>query len=74
MNENEVGTHAGDVYFLLSKKGKMSLRKIGECTKRKESVIYLSLGWLLRENKINIIELEGEFFYELKDCLSNIYY
>ncbi len=74
MIKNEVGTNAGDVYSLLSQKGKLSLRKIGELTRMRESLIYLSLGWLLRENKIQIVEQNGEFVFELKESLSNIYY
>lgn len=74
MIKNEVGMNAGDLYSLLSQRGKLSLRKIGELTQRRESVIYLSLGWLLRENKINVFEHNGEWVFELKESMSNIYY
>ena len=74
MIKNEIGLNAGDVYSLLSQKGKLTLRKIGELTQRRESVIYLTLGWLLRENKICVVEQNGEWFFELKESLSSIYY
>ncbi|MDH6303622.1 hypothetical protein M2459_000444 [Parabacteroides sp. PF5-5] len=74
MIKNEIGLSAGDLYSLLSQKGSLSLRKIGELTRNKESVIYLTIGWLLRENKISVIEQNGEWVFELKESLSNIYY
>jgi len=66
MSSDEIGKTAGTIYTLLSQKGKLPLRKIGEYTHGKESAIYFSLGWLLRENKISISELNGEWFFELK--------
>ena len=73
MISNDIGTNAGNIYMLLSQRGSLTLRKIGELTHRKESVIFLSLGWLLRENKINVSERNGEWFYELKQEINNTY-
>ena len=52
MNKNDVGSSAGQIWRLLAERGNMSIRKIGEMTHCKESVIFLALGWLARENKV----------------------
>jgi len=74
MVKKDVGQCAGDIYALLSQKGRMTLRKIGEITNKKESLIFLSLGWLLRENKITVSSEGGEMYYELENVLSEMYY
>lgn len=74
MMENEIGVNAGIVYSLLSQKGKLSLRKIGELTRCRECVIFMTLGWLLRENKISVTEKNGEWSFEIIEQLSEIYY
>lgn len=74
MIKEDVGLHAGDIYTLLSQKGRMTLRKIGELTNQKESAIFLSLGWLLREDKISISKENGEWYFELENIFSEMYY
>lgn len=74
MIKNDVGLYAGDVYSLLSEKGRLSVRNIGELTQRRESYIFLSIGWLMRENKIYASEQNGELFFELNGGISDIYY
>jgi len=72
---NEVGINAGNILMLLCGKGNLSIREIGEHTNCKDKAIYLSLGWLLRENKIVCFEKNGSIYIELKsDNLSEIYY
>lgn len=70
----DVGMNASDVYALLSQKGTLSLREIGDFLHRSEASIFLSLGWLLRENKISILDQNGKLFFELKRTLTEIYY
>ncbi|MDL2282509.1 winged helix-turn-helix domain-containing protein [Parabacteroides sp. OttesenSCG-928-G06] len=74
MLNQDIGSNAGDVYTLLSQKGKLSIRKIGELTYKRESVIFLALGWLLRENKIKITEQNGELISEISFTTSDMYY
>lgn len=74
MIKNDVGLDAGNVYCLLSQRGRLSLRKIGEITQKRESAIFLSLGWLLRENKIRALEQNGEWFFEVQTAMSELYY
>ena len=64
--KNEVGQYAGIVWRLLSERKKMSIRKIGEITFFKETRIFLALGWLARENKIEFQNQSGTLYVELK--------
>ncbi|MDU1892056.1 MAG: winged helix-turn-helix domain-containing protein [Dysgonomonas sp.] len=70
----DIGFNAGNILALLSERGKLSLREIGEATHYKDIVISLAIGWLLRENKIQIHESNGKLFFELNNCFSEIYY
>ncbi|MDR1455585.1 MAG: winged helix-turn-helix domain-containing protein [Tannerella sp.] len=56
-----IGTNAGLVWRALHKGGRMSIRDIKKETKiRKEKDVYAAIGWLAKEEKINLSEQEGE--------------
>jgi len=65
MIKERIGEYAGVIWHLLYNRGKLNLRDIGEATHCGQDVIFLSLGWLLRENKIRIQNKNGKLFYEL---------
>lgn len=67
MMKNEVGQFAGTVWQLLSERKNMSIRKIGEMTNYAESRIFLALGWLAREDKIQFRDQSGILYVELKN-------
>ncbi len=73
MMETTIGLNAGNIIALLSQGGKLSLRELGEKTNCKDSVIFISIGWLFRENKISITEDEDRLFFELRHP-ENIWY
>ena len=63
----KVGETAGKVWTALSENGKMTTKELKKVTKAKtEKDILLALGWLLREDKINVTEGEEENYYALK--------
>lgn len=75
MNKNDVGSNAGKIWRLLAERGNMSIRKIGEMTHCNESVIFLALGWLARENKINFRNDSSDMlFVEVNIPLTETYY
>ncbi|MDF9831230.1 winged helix-turn-helix domain-containing protein [Parabacteroides sp. PF5-6] len=74
MIKNDVGMNAGDIYLLLSERGRLSLRGIGELTQKREPHIFLSIGWLLREGKLYASEQNGEWFFEINSARSEMYY
>jgi len=75
MIKDDVGINAGNILSLLSDKGKLSIREIGEFTNYKDKVIFIALGWLLREDKISCSERNGSLCVESKlSCATEIYY
>lgn len=74
MSKDDVGTKSGTIWLLLSDKGRLSIREIGEFTNCKDSLIFLALGWLLREDKIRFIDENGILYAELNRCGSELYY
>jgi hypothetical protein len=70
----DAGINAGVIWSLLSDKGALSIREIGELTNYRESFIYLSLGWLLREDKIRFFEKNGAVYVELFHATFNMYF
>ena len=61
-----VGTYAGQIWCALEGKNALSQKEIKKATKLKDKEFYLGLGWLLREDKINVTEGETENYYALK--------
>ena len=57
--KEDIGINAGKIWRLLQKRGLLSIRQIGELTYYHESVIYMCLGWLARENKIKFLNEGG---------------
>lgn len=74
MLKNDIGINAGVIWQLLASKGMLSIREIGELTDYREDFIYLSLGWLSRENKIRFTDQEGILSVELNNSISETYY
>ncbi len=73
MKEN-VGVHAGYVWNLLSKKGKMNLEDICKHVDCSDPLILMVVGWLLREDKIICEDNKGHIFVQLKSPSTEIYY
>lgn len=74
MTNNDIGSYAGIIWHLLLRRGQMSLREIGEHTNLRDTSIYAALGWLLREDKINISHTPNSIKIELEGIHSEVYY
>ena len=48
----QIGETAGKIWKLLEEKGEVSISQIPKALNEKQVVVYQSLGWLARENKI----------------------
>ena len=64
MNEM-VGEFAGLIWRALEGKNALTQKESKKETKLKDKEFYLGLGWLLREDKINVTE-DDENYYALK--------
>lgn len=59
MNE-KIGTMAGAVWTALNENGAMNSKDLKKAAKVKtDKELYLVMGWLLREGKLNVVE-EGK--------------
>ncbi|MCQ2083510.1 MAG: winged helix-turn-helix domain-containing protein [Bacteroidaceae bacterium] len=65
MNQ-KVGEFAGAIWHALEGKNALSMKEIKKAAKLKNDEFYLGMGWLLREDKINVTEGEEENYYALK--------
>jgi len=54
MNENEIQTNSEIIIHILKKKGEMNYKELKILTKIPLKKFYITLGWLLKENKIKI--------------------
>ena len=59
------GGYAGLIWRALEGKNALSRKEIKKVTKLRDNEFYLGLGWLLREDKINVTGDE-EKYYALK--------
>jgi predicted RNA-binding protein (virulence factor B family) len=61
---SKIGLIAGDIWHYLSENGKSSPIKIKSVLGISNTMLYLALGWLSREDKI-IIEQDDEYSYKI---------
>lgn len=61
------GETAGKIWQALDEKGSLSGKDLKKATKAKtEKELYLGLGWLLKEDKIQTTEIEKDILVSLK--------
>lgn len=54
MNTETIGYNAGTVWVALNNAEALGVKQLRKITKLKDKEVYAALGWLARENKINI--------------------
>lgn len=67
MNKKGIGTNAGIIWNLLNNRQRWNVTQLIEASGLSEREIYAAIGWLARENKIEIDKSEDnqEIFYLL---------
>ena len=60
MNAEVIGTWAGQVWNALNESGKLTVKGLKKATKRKEKELYAALGWLAREGKVSMYEVDAD--------------
>lgn len=65
MNKKTIGINAGIIWNLLNNNQKWSIEQLQNASKLSEKEIYTAIGWLARENKIEIDHSDNgkEAFY-----------
>ena len=62
-----IGTNAGAIWTALSENGAMNTKDLKKAAKIKtDKDLYLAMGWLLREDKLNVVEEGKEITLSLK--------
>ena len=64
--QEKAGETAGKIWSVLNEKGELTLKQIKKLAKINEKEFYLCLGWLLREDKLEVEEKDNEMFFCLK--------
>lgn len=65
MNIETIGSWAGLVWNALNDAESLNIKQLKKATKLKEKELYAAFGWLGREGKLNITEVEGEIVVAL---------
>lgn len=61
MTREEMGLNAGLVWNTLNENGAMTVKSLKKATKLKDKQVFAAIGWLSREDKINVTEVEGDY-------------
>ena len=56
---------AGTIWNALNETEGMTAKQLKKATKLVDKDLFLGLGWLLREDKVSVEEVEGELFIKL---------
>jgi hypothetical protein len=59
--QHKIGTIAGNIFNKLESGGEMTPRKISSSINEKTDVVYMALGWLARENKVEFNATKSTF-------------
>ena len=65
MDREEIGLNAGLVWNALNESEGLTLKGLKKGTKLKDKQLYAALGWLSREDKVTIEEVEGDLLVNL---------
>jgi hypothetical protein len=61
----KIGANAGLVWTALDGKGELNVKAVKKATKLAEKDLNLALGWLAREGKLILNDVENETFVAL---------
>ncbi len=65
MLKEKAGELAGKIWNALDGTEGMPVKQLKKTLKSTDKDLYLGFGWLLREGKISVEEVEGELFAKL---------
>ena len=65
MLKEKAGEIAGKIWNALNGTEGMTAKQLKKATKLVDKDLFLGLGWLLREDKVSVEEVEGELFIKL---------
>jgi hypothetical protein len=63
--KEKAGNNAGLIWTALNGTEGMTFKQLKKATKLVDKELYLGIGWLLREDKLDVFEAEGDWFAKL---------
>lgn len=66
MLKEKAGVLAGQIWNTLNETEGLTQKQIKKATKMLDKDFFLALGWLLREDKVEVSEVKEELFVKLK--------
>lgn len=61
----KIGINAGKIWTVLDESGRQNVKDLKKTTKLTDKDLYAALGWLGREGKISLEEVEKDIFVSL---------
>lgn len=61
----KIGTNAGKVWAQLDEDGRLNIKQLKKAVKLTDKDLYAALGWLARENKLVLQQIEKELYVSL---------
>ncbi len=52
----QIGETAGEIWDLLDSNGEVGISKLASEINKPNPVVYMGLGWLAREDKVNVVK------------------
>jgi DNA-binding transcriptional ArsR family regulator len=62
----EIGNVAGEIWQLLKERSELSISGVVSEIKASQSTVYMALGWLAREDKLEFVKKSRGVFVRLK--------
>jgi len=69
----EISSTAGKVWETLGRRGEVSVAQLPRAVKEKSAIVYQSLGWLARENKVEYRSNNGKTMVRLTGAEKSSY-
>jgi hypothetical protein len=61
----KIGINAGKVWTVLDETGRQNVKDVKKATKLTDKNLYAALGWLAREGKVAMEEVDKELYISL---------
>lgn len=74
MLKNDIRINSNFIWQLLTEREVLTIREIQELTNFEENIIYITLGWLAKENKIQFTLKDNTIYIELPETFHEKFY
>lgn len=65
MNQHGIGETAGTIWETLSREGPLSFAALMEKVNAPQSIFFMAIGWLSREEKLQFEQANGDYLIRL---------